>query len=123
MLFVLPSCRRAGRAGSADAGAPRDERLALRDDARLILERHCGSCHIPDYPTALPRALAVFNLREPDWSARMTDAQLHSAEWRLGEPLAPDGADNDVTQDERARLTRYVEAELARRSRGDGGGP
>jgi len=94
---------------------------ALRDDSRLVLEHHCGQCHIRDYPTALPRALAVFDLREPDWSARMSDAQLKSAAWRLGEPLPPDGKSNEVSADERARFQRYVDAELVRRVRFDGG--
>jgi mono/diheme cytochrome c family protein len=118
-LGLLAACRGGSRvSGDLDAGAGAD---ALRDDARLILERHCGACHVRDYPTALPGALAVYDLRERDWSVRMSDAQLHSAEWRLGEPLPPEGSTNDVTPEERARFTRYVEAELARRGRSDSG--
>jgi hypothetical protein len=94
---------------------------ALRDDARLILERHCGQCHIREYPTALPGALAVYDLREPNWSARMTDAQLRNALWRLDEPLPPDGRPSDVSPDERARFAAYVDAELARHALLDGG--
>jgi hypothetical protein len=89
----------------------------LRDDARLVLERYCGECHVRDNPTALPGALAVFDLREPDWSARMSDAQLRSAAWRLGEPLPPDGRLGDVTPEERARFQRYVDAELGQHER------
>jgi cytochrome c5 len=107
---------------AVDAGAPaRAAGDALRDEGRLVLERHCGQCHVRDSPEALPRALAVYDLREPDWSARMSDAQLHSAVWRLGEPLPPDGNANDVSADERAGFQRYVDAELARRARLDGG--
>lgn len=60
-LGALLSCRRGetGR-GEADASARSDalDHEALRDDGRLILERHCGLCHVRDYPTALPGALA-----------------------------------------------------------------
>ena len=63
----------AGLAGACGepATAPADdaEHVRLRDDARLVLEAHCGQCHIGDYDTALPRALAVFDLGETEWSA------------------------------------------------------
>jgi hypothetical protein len=122
-LGAVTSCRRGEASrGDADASARSDTRVdvALRDDSRLILERYCGLCHIRDSPTAIPGALAVFDLREPDWSARMSDAQLRSAAWRLGEPLPPDGSANTVSPEERAGFERYVDAELARRL--DGGG-
>jgi hypothetical protein len=51
----------------------------------------------------------------------MSDAQLRSAEWRLGEPLPPDGAPNEVSDEERAQFKRFVEAEVAARARLDGG--
>ena len=35
---------------------------ALRDEARLVLERNCGECHVSAYPTAREGALAVFDL-------------------------------------------------------------
>src|SRR5262245_56088696 len=106
-------------AGAAEGGAR--VRDALRDQSRLILERHCGRCHIREYPTAVPRALAVFDLREPEWSRRMSDAQLTSAVWRLGEPLPPDGVPNEVSDEERAQFKRFVEVEMAERAHLDGG--
>jgi hypothetical protein len=129
-LALASGCRAKEPAGrvvtsaevALDGGAPAPAAAdALRDESRLVLEQHCGQCHIRDYPTALPRALAVFDLREPEWSARMSDGQLRSAVWRLGEPLPPDGNPNEVSADERARFQRYVDAELARRARLDGG--
>ena len=89
-------------------------RQVLRDDARLVLERHCGQCHIGAYPTALPRALAIFDLSETEWAARMSLAQLDSALQRLSAPLAPDGAQNDVAPNEREDVARFVELERAR---------
>ena len=120
-LGLLVSCREnRGNSGQKDA-SPRIDYVPLRDDGRLILERHCGLCHIRDYPTARPGALAVFDLRDPDWSARMSDAQLRSASFRLGEPLPPDGSPNDVSDEERALFRRFVDEELARRGQSDGG--
>ena len=65
----------------------------LRDQVRLILEENCGSCHISSYATAVPKALAVFDLLDEDWSRNMTDAQLASMLVRLSDqpdlPLRP----------------------------------
>jgi hypothetical protein len=125
-LGVAPTSTASSASPSAAAPSPSAPEPAaadaLRDEARIVLERHCGQCHVRDYPTALPRALAVFDLREPDWSACMSDAQFRSALWRLGEPLPPDGRPSDVGPDERARFQSYVDAELARRARA-GSGP
>jgi hypothetical protein len=89
-------------------------REVLRDDARLVLERHCGQCHIGAYPSALPRALAVFDLSQTEWSSKMSAAQLKNALARLSAPLAPDGAQNDVTPAERETFGRFVDFEQAR---------
>jgi hypothetical protein len=117
-ILALPACRAARRQGPSPRqarGAP-SLRERVRDEARLVLEDHCGQCHISAYPTAVPRALLVFDLSETEWSARMSDAQLDGARIRLAEPLAPDGQANQVTDEERARFSRYVDAELARRA-------
>jgi hypothetical protein len=89
-------------------------REVLRDDARLVLEKHCGQCHIGAYPTAVPRALAVFDLSETQWSNKMSPAQLRSAVARLSAPLSPTGAQNEVAPKERDDVRRFVDLELAR---------
>jgi hypothetical protein len=108
LLTLVASCR--GRA------AEPDPLPSLRESARAILSQHCGECHDPARTTALPGALAVFDVREPDWSSRMTAAQLANALWRLGEPIPPEGRPNDVTDAERTLFGRYVELETRRRS-------
>jgi len=50
--------------------------VKARDRARLIMERHCGNCHIPESHQALPRALAVYNLRQEEWAKNMREDQL-----------------------------------------------
>ncbi len=69
------------------------DRLRARDGARFVLETHCGDCHRPHSLRALPRALAMFDLSEPEWDARLTDAERAcSRAWRgvttSDEPLA-----------------------------------
>jgi hypothetical protein len=79
---------------------------AKRDEARAVLDKHCGSCHREDSPRADPRALAVFNLKKPDWSASMSDERLRKARGRL----------SAATPDELLRFDAFVAAELARRA-------
>jgi hypothetical protein len=69
----------------------------LANDARGVLERHCGLCHRQDSPQAKAGALAVFNLNEPDWSASMTKERLASARMRL--VAAPSGGDPAPQED------------------------
>jgi hypothetical protein len=106
-MVLLCACK------AEQPGAPDVERL--REEARVVLEDSCGQCHVGTYQTALPRALAIFDLSEKDWSARMSKAQLESARWRLTQPLPPDGEENHVSLHDRELFSRFVDAELARR--------
>jgi hypothetical protein len=45
----------------------------------------------------------------------MSDDRLANARWRLDQPLPPSTDFNDVTDAERARFRRYVDAEVAAR--------
>jgi mono/diheme cytochrome c family protein len=101
---------------AAACGNPASELRAARDAARMVLSEHCGSCHTNRLPTALPAALAVYDLDEPGWAVRMSAAQLDSASWRLKEPLAPGGTPNDVSAAEGERFARYVALEKAARA-------
>src|SRR5262249_6271867 len=92
-----------------------DPRPARRDEARAVLAKHCGSCHERHRDTAFPAALAVYDLDEREWAARMSDVQLDSALWRLREPLPPDGRPSGASPPERARFAAYVDAEKAAR--------
>jgi hypothetical protein len=46
------------------------------EPTRGILAQHCGQCHLPNLPTSVPRALAVFDLSDDPWYGRMTHDQL-----------------------------------------------
>lgn len=98
------------------SGGAEDAHRRARDDARLVLERYCGSCHISAYETALPGALAVYDLLDAEGAARATELQLRDIVFRLGEPLGPDAEALDVSAAERETVERYVEAEIVRRA-------
>ena len=114
LVLALAACHRAPQPVSSTVQV--SERERLRDQARLVLETHCGQCHISGYSTALPRALRVFDLLEPEWSSHMTDAQLRNVLFRLGEPNAPTGQPNDVTPAERSAYENFLDAELHERN-------
>ena len=86
-----------------------------------MLDANCGECHTRGLATALPRALAVYDLTQLDWSRRMSEAQLRDAERRLREPIAPTQGEGEVraihaSLAELDRFHRYVELEAARRA-------
>ncbi len=98
------------------APPPPDPRIVLRDRARLVLERMCGECHIGTLPTALPRALAVYDLMQPEWSAKMNPTQLRDLVERISGTLIAgprDGKINDATDAEKATIRAFVAGELA----------
>jgi hypothetical protein len=111
LALLVVGCRNA----PVDPPAPVvDAHTALRDQARLVLESRCGSCHISSYPTAAPPALAVFDLVDAAWSKKMTDTQLRNALDRL----KTGGGDVEAplpTAEQTQTFARYVEAELKRR--------
>ena len=117
ILIVLVACSRV-----PEETAAVDANAELRESARETLATNCGQCHIRSNGTSLPRALAVFDLDEPDWSRRMSADQLREAKRRLDEPTAPSLDENapraiHLGPGERDRFARYVDAELARRAK------
>ena len=48
----------------------------LSTAVRGIVQQNCGSCHDGSMQTAKPAALKVFDLRDEDWTARMSDDQV-----------------------------------------------
>lgn len=92
----------------APALASRGEFAALRGEARVLLRKHCGSCHDPASSTAKPAALKIFDLSEESWQIRMSKEQLDKAIGRV------DGT--SATKAERDRFRAFVAAEVSRRA-------
>jgi len=55
------------------------------DPAREVLVQHCGQCHRGDLPTALPKALAVFDLTRPVWNEHLVRPQYEGILTRVHE--------------------------------------
>jgi hypothetical protein len=55
---------------------------ARAEAARAVMVEHCGLCHVPE-GSRDPRALAIFDLDEDDWTTRLDARQLADIETRL----------------------------------------
>lgn len=60
-----------------------DPREATRHAAHDMLAEHCGECHEGHRPAAPAKALAVFDLDQPDWPARFDAHRYQAALMRL----------------------------------------
>lgn len=125
LLLTLAACSHASVQQQPDGGAPAampiDDLSVLREAGREVLDRNCGECHTSTLPTAIPRALRVYDLAQLDWSHRMSDGQLHDAEGRLREKVGATLGDGEirpivVSDEELAMFHRYVELEVQRRT-------
>jgi hypothetical protein len=90
------------------APLPQSAQLARTplEEARAVLESHCGECHNSTLPTAKTAALRIFDLKEPDFAATMSDAQLSKALGRvegLGDQEALDRIRKFVTAERQHR--------------------
>ena len=96
--------------GAATGAARADEAELdrLREPARDALKASCGRCHDHARPTARPEALRIFDLQEPDWSARVTDVQMDHMVGRFEGFHMP--------RADQVTVRRFLDAERARRS-------
>ncbi len=124
-MCTLAACARHTERERREAGAAAtmavDDLGVLREAAREALDRNCGECHTSTLPTALSRALRVYDLAQLDWSRRMSDAQLRDAEGRLRDKVGATLGDGEVrpivmSDEELAMFHRYVELETQRRA-------
>ena len=104
MRSAPPAPARAARAAAwSSEGAPEDRMRARQ----MLKSAGCGKCHDSSVSADNSRALAVYDLVNADWAARMSDAQLPRLLLRL--KSAPK-ADQKVVRD-------FIVAELQRRAR------
>ena len=71
------------------------------EPTRGILAQRCGSCHMPNLPTSVPRALAIFNLTDDLWYGHLEHDQFDALVLRLGSIRELPAAD-------RATVDRFV---------------
>ena len=79
----------------------------VREQVRGYAKTHCGTCHIASLSTALPAALAIYNLDATEWSSTLTAGQL-----RNGFPRRLNGR---LDEDGKRQLRTFIEGELALR--------
>jgi hypothetical protein len=118
-VVCVPACEWHSVPSNVD-GSGCDAYMRLREAARKTVAADCGECHTGGSPTTLPKALAVFDVTEQDWTSRMTDRQLHDVEFRLEGGLAPTRGPEEArrfayTTEERNSVKAFVAAEMARR--------
>jgi predicted CXXCH cytochrome family protein len=89
-------------AARAAPAVPADPRAPTRQAAHDVLAAHCGECHEGHRSTA-PKALAVFDLDQPDWPSRFDAHRYEAALRRLASKPAP----------ARAAFIAFRDAELA----------
>lgn len=91
-LLLLAACAhgdtRAEPRPVATPAAPAITREAMLN----ILLRRCGECHQGSRASAVPEALAVFDLDLPDWPRRFDAQRFQVALQRLGDDPASDRA-------------------------------
>jgi hypothetical protein len=79
-----------------------------REAARkVLLARGCGVCHDGALTTANPGALGVYDLRDQDWTGKMSNDRLPKLMSRLRNAPAAD----------RLVVKRFIAGELAARAR------
>src|SRR5262245_25807621 len=74
---------------------------------RKLVEDRCGRCHNSTRETAKPAALKVFDLKEDDWTASMSDAQLPKVNGRFESV--------EVTTAERKQVADFIKMKLGER--------
>jgi hypothetical protein len=88
LALLLLGCAHEQRPRAAQPAAPPPSREAVL----AILVRRCGECHQARRPTAVPEALRVFDLDQPDWPERFDTERFQVALQRLGNDPASDRA-------------------------------
>ena len=95
------------------AQATPDELIQLRKETQHIVQTvRCGSCHTPGLPTTNEKALKIYNLSSPFWSATMSDRQLRDFLRRVKDkPMEPD-KEKDFSANELKTVETFVQNEL-----------
>jgi len=94
--------------GMSPPAAVKAKSTALEPAVRKLVEEHCGRCHNSTRATAKPAALKVFDLKEDNWTASMSDEQLPKVNGRF--------ASVDVTTAQRKQVADFIKGKLEQRA-------
>lgn len=101
--------------GCAHRASVRSDEGLIVANARTVLAKHCGSCHLGSSPNASRAALDVFDLEQTDWHLRLSAEQLEGARIRVDSPTV-NGKPSMITAEERVAVTRFFRRESRRRA-------
>ncbi len=108
LLWVLPQVPKTDAESVAPQVVVEGVRTeVLRDEASALLAQHCSPCHDGEAGGVEQGALAVFDVRDPQWWTSMSRAQLDGVVERM--------VAREVPSSEVAEMSRFVEAEFADR--------
>ena len=91
---------------SPPPGPVTPELAKLGNRARKIAMPPCGECHADDTRSGQPEALAVFDLRKPDWFHALDQEQLEGAWNRI--------RNKNIAPADRAAFKRFVDVASSR---------
>src|SRR5262244_4027860 len=94
--------------GMSPLAAVKAKPTPLEPAVRKLVEDRCGRCHNSTRETAKPAALKVFDLKEDDWTASMSDAQLPKVNGRF--------ENVDVTPAQRKQVADFIKGKLEERT-------
>jgi hypothetical protein len=94
--------------GMSPPAAVKAKSTPLEPAVRKLVEDHCGRCHNSTHETAKPAALKVFDLKEDNWTASMSDVQLPRVNGRF--------ATVDVTTAERKQVADFIKGKVQERA-------
>ena len=79
--------------------APQPASNPWSEPARKVLIEHCGQCHLGSLPTANRRAMAIYDLAEERWDARLKPENYPGLTRRV---------DRQGSQQQKATVEKYV---------------
>jgi len=94
--------------------APCPARSDSQPAATKVVEAYCSSCHATGSPAAKPKALAVFDLADPEWATKVSVVHLRESVVRIA-GVRGATRDHPARPDEVSLVCSFVEAEIARR--------
>jgi len=94
--------------GMSPPAAVKAKSTPLEPAVRKLVEDNCGRCHNSTRETAKPAALKVFDLKEADWTASMSDARLPIVIQRL--------KSGDVAPEKLRQAEEFIKGKLEERA-------
>ena len=103
--IALAACAELGKEPTQSAAPPAPQPVAQSlpnpwsEPTRKVLIEHCGACHLGSLPTANRRAMAIYDLSEERWDARLKPENYPGLARRVNRQAA---------EEQKATVEKYV---------------